>query len=134
VPWCAARGALERRVGVMAEEPLHFPFDRDGWRHVLVRREGDVCLVERTNLRVEPPSVHWEVIVVQHRPAETTRSGRSYPARESYPAAGKWGEQGWTFTERVQADAKMAAVTLRASRRATRAPHPARGHRGGSSA
>jgi hypothetical protein len=118
----------------MAEEPLRFPFDRDDWRHVLVRREGDVCLVERSNLRVEPPSVHWEVIVVQHRPAETTRSGRSYPARESYPGPAAWGEAGWTFTERVQADAKMAAVTLRASQRATQAAQTTRGHRGGSSA
>jgi hypothetical protein len=118
----------------MAEEPLHFPFDRDDWRHVLVRREGDVCLVKRSHLRVEPPSVHWEVIVVQHRPAETTRSGRSYPARESYPAAGTWGEHGWTFTERVQADAKMAAVTLRASQGATRGVQTTRDTRGGFSA
>jgi hypothetical protein len=116
------------------EKPLRFPFDRDGWRYVLVRRDGDVCLVKRRNLRVPPYSVHWEVIVVQHRPAETTRSGRAYPARESYPGAAGWGEDGWTFTERAQADAKMAAVTLRASLRATRRAQPTRGQRGGSRA
>lgn len=115
----------------MAGAALAFPFARDGFRHELVRRDGDVCLVARTNLRVDPPSVHWEVIVVQHRPAETTPSGRAYPARESYPGPAAWGEQGWTFTERAMADARMALVTLRAGDAATPRPSPRGGHAGG---
>jgi len=116
----------------MAEEPLRFPFDRDDWRHVLLRRAGDACLVERTNLRTG--SVHWEVVILEHRLAETTRSGRAYPARENYPGPAAWGQYGWTFTERAMADARMALVTLRAGRGATRRPPPGLGHAGGSGA
>jgi len=116
----------------MAEEALRFPFDRDDWRHVLLRRAGDACLVERTNLRTE--SVHWEVIVVQHRAAETSQRGRAYPAREVYPNTEQWGEAGWSFTERSLADARMAALTQHRSRQATRRPPPRVGHAGGSGA
>ena len=118
----------------MPDEPLRFPFDREGFRHTLVRREGDVCLVERRNLRVRPPSVHWEVVVLEHRPAETMRSGRAYPAREAYPSTGSWGERGWTFTERAMADARMAVLVSRVRQRAPRPPSPAVGHGGGSRA
>jgi hypothetical protein len=118
----------------MAEEPLRFPFDRDDWRHVLVRREGDVCLVERSNLHAEPPSVHWEVILVQHRAAERSQRGRPYPAREVYPNSEQWGEAGWTFTTQAMADAKMAELTRHRGRQ-TPGPPPTRvGHGGGSSA
>jgi hypothetical protein len=119
---------------VTAEEPLRFPFDRDDFRHVLVRREGDVCLVERINLRVDPPSVHWEVILVQHRAAETSQRGREYPAREVYPNNEQWGDAGWTFTERSLADAKMAELTHHRGRHATAPPPLGVRHGGGSGA
>jgi hypothetical protein len=104
----------------MAPEPVVFPFDRAGFRHVLLAREGDVCLVERTNLHVKPPSVHWEVIVVQHRPAEVSQRGVNYPAREAYPGNEQWGEAGWTFTKESEAHAKMALLSPHRSRTATR--------------
>jgi len=119
----------------MAEVPLSFPFGRDDFWHVLVRREGDVCLVERTNLRVDPPSVHWEVIVVQHSRAWRDRkTGRDYPPSETYPPSSMWGEAGWTFTERAMADAKMADLCLMVGRTASRRPSPRVGHVGGSGA
>lgn len=116
----------------MVEEGLRFPFDRDDWRHVLLRRAGDACLVERTNLGTG--SVHWEVIVVQHRAAEISQRGRAYPAREVYPNNEQWGEAGWTFTERSLADARMAALTQHRGGPATQPPPPRVGHRGGSGA
>jgi len=118
----------------MDEVRLSFPFARDDFWHVLVRREGDVCLVERTNLRVDPPSVHWEVIVVQHHRARTLPSGKHYPARESYPGDAHWGESGWTFTERAMADARMAELTQTYRHGAPRRPAARVGHAGGSGA
>jgi hypothetical protein len=90
------------------EQPLVFPFERTGFRHVLLRRDGDVCLVERTNLRVKPPSVHWEVIVIQHKRERTLPNGEVVGASEGYPQDELWGEAGWTYTNRSQADARMA--------------------------
>ena len=96
--------------------PLAFPFERDEFRHELLERDGDICLVRRLNLRIKPtPSVHWEVVILQRRPAETIR-GYSYPARELYPGNEEWGEHGWTFLDLAQARAKMAELCDRVRR------------------
>jgi len=115
------------------EEDLRFPFDRDGFRHVLVRRVGDICLVERMNLRVRPPSVHWEVVLLQHQPAQTLPSGKRYPARESYPSTEQWGEAGWTYTDPARADARMAELAEAFRDTATQASPLRVGHEGGPS-
>ena len=40
--------------------PRSFPFSKNRFGHVLLDRQGDVCLVERTNLVTG--SIHYEVI------------------------------------------------------------------------
>lgn len=86
-----------------------FPFTRDRYRHALLAREGDVCLVERTNLAVTPPSVHWEVVVLQHEPEHTIK-GTVYPTHLRYPGNEEWGTKGWTFTDITTARQKWAAL------------------------
>jgi hypothetical protein len=79
--------------------PLAFPFTKHGFHHVLLDRSGDVCLIARYNLRARPkPPVHWEVVVVQQRPARTFPNGQTAPAREAYPSTEQWGTAGWTYT------------------------------------
>jgi len=98
----------------MPFEPLAFPFERDGFRHEFVEREGGVCLVRRLNLRITPtPSVHWEVVILQRRRAEVVPRGVAYPAREVYPGTEEWGEHGWTFLDVAAARAKMAELCAR---------------------
>lgn len=99
---------------------MRFPFTRDRFRHELLERDGDVCLVARTNTLTG--SVHWEVVVLQHRPAETSPSGRLYPARTTYPASSDWGAAGWTLTNVDQARARMAELCAHVSRVATQTP------------
>ena len=99
--------------------PLAFPFERGGFRHELEHREGEVCLVRRTNLSTA--SVHWEVVQVQLRGAEVSQRGVVYPAREVYPGTEEWGEHGWTFTEASVARARMASVCVHRSRARARA-------------
>ena len=77
---------------------MTFPFTRDRYRHALLERAGDVCLVERTNLVVKPPSVHWEVVVLQHEGEKTIR-GRTLAAHLRYPSPEEWGTHGWTYTD-----------------------------------
>ena len=96
---------------------LAFPFDRGGYRHELVERDGDVCLVRRLNLRIKPaPSVHWEVVILQRRAAELSPRGTPLPAREVYPGNEECGEHGWTFTDQSVARARMAELWERLSR------------------
>jgi len=102
--------------------PLAFPFEHNRFRHELVERQGDVCLVRRLNLEVDPPSAHWEVVILQRRRAETLPSGRSYPAREAYPGDAEWGTHGWTFVIEALARAKWAEITLRSSGAAPQSP------------
>jgi len=94
--------------------PLAFPFDRGGFRDELEARDGDVCLVRRTNLGTG--SVHWEVVGLQLRAAEVSQRGVLYPAREVYPGNEDWGEHGWTFTEASLARARMAELCAHRSR------------------
>ena len=94
-----------------------FPFTRDRYRHELLERAGDVCLVERTNLVTD--SVHWEVVVLQREPEQTIK-GKVYPAHLRYPGNEEWGTYGWTFTDITNARQKWAALV------------PGRAQRGGS--
>lgn len=92
----------------LPEIPLAFPFTRDRFSHRLVSRDGDVCLVERTNLVTN--SIHWEVVVLAHRPADSWPDGRETPPREAYPASEDWGTHGWTFTTLPDAETRYAKV------------------------
>ena len=80
---------------------MTFPFTKDRYVHALLERDGDVCLVERTNQLTA--SVHWELVVLQHEPAKRYPSGRVLPAHERYPAPSQWGSAGWTFTDLTEA-------------------------------
>jgi hypothetical protein len=94
------------------EVSLEFPFERDRFRHALVERQGDVCLVKRTNLVTD--AVHWEVIVLRHLRGRTVPNGRTSPAWESYPRTEQWGSSGWTYTRLL--DAREKFVEVRAGR------------------
>jgi hypothetical protein len=100
-------------VSLLADEHLPaptFPFTRDGFERVLVRQIGWVCLVARTN-RVTG-SRHWEVVILQHERAKAIR-GCPYPEHLRYPGTRQWGEAGWTYTTRAEAERRFAALTAR---------------------
>ena len=99
------------------EQPLVFPFHVGGFDHELLAREGDVCLVQRG-------PEHFEVVVIQHRPAEVVK-GHAYPAREAYPGTSQWGEAGWSYagSERSAglARERFDLIVRRQARRARKA-------------
>jgi hypothetical protein len=82
-----------------------FPFDRDRFRHDLVRQTGRVCLVARTNLVTG--SLHWEVVVLQYEQARTWND-RAIPEHLRYPGNEQWGTAGWTYTAITEAEARFA--------------------------
>jgi hypothetical protein len=69
-----------------------FPLTKHGFRHVLLERTGDVCLMARHNLQTG--SAHYEVVVLQQRPPRTLPTDRVIPAREGYPSTEQWGHGG----------------------------------------
>jgi hypothetical protein len=78
-----------------------FPFDRDRFRHELVRQTGRVCLVARTNLITG--SLHWEVVVLQHTSAVTWHD-RHIPEHLRYPGHEHWGAYAWTYMTLADAE------------------------------
>ena len=88
---------------------MTFPFTRDRYRHELLERDGDVCLVERTNQLTD--SVHWEVVILRHEGTRRGPQGKTLPPHERYPSGNDWGEYGWTYTTLPEARQKWAEVS-----------------------
>jgi hypothetical protein len=88
-----------------------FPFIRGGYRHSLLKRDGDVCLVERRNL--ETDSVHYEIVCLRRRPARIGPRGTLLPATTVYPSSARWGHAGRTYTSRADADRRWECLVLR---------------------
>jgi len=110
----------------MASEALRFPFTARGYLHTLLAREGRVCLVERGQ------GAHYEVVILRARPPARCPSGTLLPAREAYPSTSDWGEYGWSYVQRENAERWYRAVCRRERSRMRRkspeAPaHPGRG-------
>jgi hypothetical protein len=84
-----------------------FTFDRDRFRHDLIRQTGRVCLVARTNLITG--SLHWEVVVLQHTSAVTWHD-RHIPEHLRYPGNEHWGTYGWTYTTLADAETWFATT------------------------
>src|SRR5262245_27741414 len=78
-------------------KPLATDFTLGGFSYRQIAREGDVAVYEqRWN---HSPKVCYEVVHIQRRETEMFPSGRSYPAREVYPASETWGTYGFTVTD-----------------------------------
>lgn len=101
----------------MKTATLRFPFVKNGYRHDLLERTGNVCLVERTSRSIG--SVHWEVVVLHHAPARTWPDGRRQSAGECYPRTSWWGQSGWTYNVLHDARERFAAL-VRSGRFCTR--------------
>ena len=94
-------------------ERLKFPFVRSGFRHVLVERQGDACLVRREPVGRGPGDEappHFEVVVLRHVGARTL-AGKALPAGEQYPSGSAWGELGWTYTSESEARTRMVRIS-----------------------
>jgi hypothetical protein len=88
---------------------MTFPFTKDRYVHALLERDGDVCLVERTNQLTD--SVHWEVVVLRYEAARVGPGRHHFAARERYPSGNDWGSYGWTYTTLPEARQKWAEVS-----------------------
>ena len=83
-------------------------FRSDGFDFRVLKRVDNVALLEKIK---HSGAASYEVVIIQSRPAETIY-GLSYPAREVMPMSEAWGVLGWSYCDRVAAEAKLASVVL----------------------
>jgi len=88
----------------MGEAALRFPFDRGGYRHVLLARVGPWCVVERTWIEDGRPHLpHFEVVQLRTAREHRAPTGAIIPAHEAYPAPRDWGRIAWSVPTLVHA-------------------------------
>ena len=87
-------------------KPLPTRFRRDGFDYRQIDREADVAIHEQTWSGCSNPSVCYEVVSIRRREAFEI-GGRPVEPAEVYPNSEAWGVDGFTFTDKDAALAKL---------------------------
>jgi hypothetical protein len=112
------QGALDIKTRATAEgggkkrpfyKRLQKEFQRDGFTYRQIAREGDAAIYEQAWCGCAEPSVCYEVIRVKRREGFQI-DGRFVEPAEVYPSSEAWGENGWTFTNKDAAFAKLQEI------------------------
>jgi hypothetical protein len=90
-------------------KPLPTRFRRDGFEYRQIARERDAAIYEQTWSGCSEASVCYEVIRVRRRDGFQI-GGRFVEPAEVYPNADAWGVDGFTFTDKDAAFAKLQEV------------------------
>ena len=96
-----ARSKKGRFYKLLAKE-----FRRGGFQYRQIAREGDAAIYEQRWTGCAEPSVCYQVIRVRYRD-EFDIGGRLVEPAEVYPNSEAWGVDGFTFTDRDVAFAKL---------------------------
>jgi hypothetical protein len=87
-------------------KPLPKEFRRDGFSYRQIVREGNAAIYEQSWNGCDSPSRCWEVIRIRRRDGFRIGSRFVEPA-EIYPRSEVWGTDGFTFTDKERAFAKL---------------------------
>jgi hypothetical protein len=90
-------------------KPLPIRFRRDGFNYRQIAREGNAAIYEQSWSGCRNPSVCYEVIRIRRREGFEI-DGRFVEPAEVYPNSQAWGENGWTFTNKDAAFAKLQEI------------------------
>jgi hypothetical protein len=91
-------------------KPLPIQFRRDGFNYQQIVRERDAAIYEQTSTEVgSNPSVCYEVVRIRRREGFQI-DGRFVEPAEVYPNSDAWGVDGFTFTDKDAAFAKLREV------------------------
>src|SRR5262249_11653221 len=86
--------------------PLPKKFRRHGFNYRQIARQDDAAIYEQTWTLSAEPSPCWEVIRIRRREGFQIR-GRFVEPAEVYPNSKAWGVDGFTFTDKDAAFAKL---------------------------
>jgi hypothetical protein len=101
----AEAGSKKRRF----YKPLPTQFRRDGFNYQQIARERDAAIYEQKQIGGSNPSVCYEVIRIRRREGFQI-NGRFVEPAEVYPNSDAWGVDGFTFTRKDAAFAKLQEV------------------------
>jgi hypothetical protein len=87
-------------------KPLSKEFRRDGFHYRQIARESDTAIYEQTWDGCPNPNVAYEVVRIRRREGFEI-GGRLVEAAEVYPNSEAWGVDGFTFTDKDAAFAKL---------------------------
>jgi hypothetical protein len=90
-------------------KPLPKQVRRDGFTFRQIAREGNAAIYEQTWNGCQNPSVCWEVIRIRRREGFHVGVRFVEPA-EVYPKSEAWGVDGFTFTDKDAAFAKLREI------------------------
>ena len=90
-------------------KPLQVQFWAGGFNYRQIAREKDAAIYEQTWSGCANPSVSFEVIRIRRREGFQI-NGRFVEPAETYPKTDAWGIDGWTFTDKDAALAKLQEV------------------------
>jgi hypothetical protein len=90
-------------------KPLPTRFQRDGFDYRQIAREGDVAIYEQAWSGCSNPSVCYEVVRIRRREGFQI-DGRFVEPAEVYPTSESWGVDGFTFTDKAAAFAKLREI------------------------
>ncbi len=82
-------------------------FKQDGYYFTQEKREGLVALYSKSK-RGDYSTSYEVVILKQNEPYEL--HGKMLGDCESYPTSNKWGEKGWTYSDRESAVTKFESL------------------------
>ena len=91
-------------------KPLSKQFRRDGFTYRQIAREGDGAIYEQRWTGCADPSVCYEVIRIRRREGFEV-AGRFVGPAEVYPNSEAWGVDGFTFTDKDAAFAKLLGMS-----------------------
>lgn len=82
-------------------------FTKKGFKHTLMKREGNVALYKRNIINVSRP--HYEVVIITTH--DGIKIGENYiEPGELYPSTSQWGNMGWTYNILEEAEEKFLKV------------------------
>jgi hypothetical protein len=84
-------------------------FERDGFKYQQIARDGHAAIYEQKWTKCPNPTVCYEVVRIRKRDAFQI-NGRFVEAAEVYPSSDTWGVDGFTFTDKDAALAKLREV------------------------
>ena|SRR5215469_7570498 len=90
-------------------KPLPTQFRRDGFNYQQIARDQDTAIYEQIWMGDSNPSVCYEMIRIRRREGFHV-DGRFVEPAEVYPNSDAWGVDGFTFTDKDAAFAKLREV------------------------
>jgi hypothetical protein len=89
-------------------------FIKKGFKHSLIKREGNVALYKR-RLAESAVNHHYEVVIITSHNGISIDGNYIEPG-ELYPSTSQWGNMGWTCNTLEHAESKFKSAVKQAAR------------------